>query len=170
MAPCGLLHIDTLRIRRGGEGAVPRPLTRGKSSAGWRDVTNGLHTSLWLLGGGVLRQPVLRPPEAVCMVYRGMLLTVNPVPVSRRFHVRCRLKEALRRADKGAVATETVTSLLVRLLWERQSSWSSAPPKATPPTEHHTPPSKATAKKTTVLQTIYGESLSTHHALGAPIS
>nr|XP_023670833.1 inversin [Paramormyrops kingsleyae] len=78
--------------------------------------------------------------------------------VWRRFHVRCRLKEALCRGDIGAASTETATSLLVRLLWDRHSNLSSAPPKATPPTEHHTPPSKATAKKTTVLQTIYGGS------------
>ncbi|KAL4617062.1 inversin [Arapaima gigas] len=73
----------------------------------------------------------------------------------RRFHVRCKLKEALSRVDKGAESASITTSLLIQLLWDRQSVFPSEKKKAPPSAEHRAQPTK-TAEKNAVLQSIYG--------------
>ncbi|KAJ8353889.1 hypothetical protein SKAU_G00214560 [Synaphobranchus kaupii] len=73
----------------------------------------------------------------------------------RRFHVRGRLKEALCGSEEGAQSAEA-TSLLIQLLWDRQTAPGRAPPKTTP--ELRAPPTRAGRKKSTVLQSIYGGS------------
>ncbi|KAJ8371550.1 hypothetical protein AAFF_G00307300 [Aldrovandia affinis] len=76
----------------------------------------------------------------------------RPTP---RFHVRGRLKEALCGTEDGAQSAKA-TSLLIQLLWDRQSDPGHAPQKTTP--EHRAPPTRAGGKKSTVLQSIYGGS------------
>ncbi|KAI1894149.1 hypothetical protein AGOR_G00112840 [Albula goreensis] len=88
------------------------------------------------------------------LIHRKNLAATTIQRAWRRFHVRGRLKEALCGSDDGAESAKT-TSLLIQLLWDRQSDPGHAPLKATP---EYRAPTKAKGNKTTVLQSIYGGS------------